>query len=187
MSINWNLTAGDILTVQLNYEVFGKRHKLQMLLSVLGDDIIAPEKVAKLLGDAFIGKCFANCLSKNSRWVSITLVFRQGKVKLPYFVLGAGDLDMEKMLRLNRYNKDYPLSFMLYGIQKNIDQSALEKLIKALSTELLQITEQLSVCLVGFSNNAQITAENYVVDVSSKLVQLSQRQKETLSKNINKL
>lgn len=38
-----------------------------------------------------IGKCFANCLSKNSRRVSVTLVFRQGKVKLPYFVLGTGD------------------------------------------------------------------------------------------------
>lgn len=93
------------------------------------------------------------------------------------------------MLRvsLNRYNKDYPLSFMLYGVQKNIDQSALQKLIKDRSTDPIKITDQLSVSLVRFSNNAQITAENYVVDVSTKWVQLSKLQKETLAQNINKI
>lgn len=184
MSILWKLSPETTLTVILNYAVFKAPHKVQMYLKVFTEAEIAPEKLAEEMGNSLIETYFGNILSKNSKWLSITLLCQQGKITIPLNSVGTGDLDVENILRFSlfRYNRDYPVSFILYGIKKNLDPPALSNALMELATTQVSLTPEILFGLLGFAKTAQITDDFYVVN---KLIALPKQQTETLAKLVS--
>ena len=179
MTVQWKLNKGDSITVTLFYEVMGTKHKINLFLQNVLEAVMAPEEVAQLLGDRLTTQVFNKCLAEKSQWRSIRVIVREGKVSLPLTMAGAGELDTAHNLRfyLTRYNKDYPLSFSIYGISTQLDLDEIAEEVFTLATTDIAVTKNFTVRLSGFANTAQITVTNYVVNVSCKLGNLPENKK----------
>ena len=200
-SLMWTLVEGNILTVELNYLVFGRTHKVQFFFVVKTGGPL-PLKASPLTITAFFRYYFLSKIfipevcSQELIWESTKVSHLEGSLKLSEDAItntaletpegtsglaGAEPVDMENRLRVSfvRYNRNAPIFFYLYGIRENLET-------KKMASALLQMTQEdlhiegsdgpVGLRFAGLTNSSQVTENNFVVSISCKKQPLPKKQ-----------
>nr|AYC64642.1 hypothetical protein [Halimeda minima] len=190
----WTLVEGNILTVELNYLVFNRSHKVQFFFVVKTG---GPLKASPLTITAFfrnLSKIFIpEVCSQELIWESTKLTHLEGSLKLsedaqtntelekpePLAEAASLEVDMENRLRVSfvRYNQNAPIFFYLY--RENLET-------KKLASALLQMTQEdlniegsdgpVGLRFAGLTNSSQVTENQFVVSISCKKQPIPKKQ-----------
>ena len=199
-SLMWTLVDGNILTVELNYLVFNRTHKVQFFFVVKTEGIkkASPLTVTTFFRNYFLAQIFRDVCSQELIWESTKVTHLEGSLKLPEDAQTANTeletsgepIDMENRLRVSfvRYNRNTPIFFYLYGIGENLEISKMASaLLKMTQEDLNMEGEGVGFRFAGLTSPNQVTENNFVVSISCKKQPIPKKQaynKEEYEKNI---
>lgn len=191
----WTLVEGNILTVELNYLVFNRTHKVQFYFVVKkGAPLKAsPLTVTTFFRNFFLSKIFLDVCSQELIWESTKVSHLEGSLKLsedaqtntelekPEPLAEAASIDMENRLRVSfvRYNRNAPIFFYLYGIRENLETKKMASALLKLTQEDLNIEGSdgsVGLRFAGLTNSSQVTENNFVISVSCKKQPIPKKQ-----------
>ena len=194
----WTLVEGNILTVELNYLVFNRPHKVQFYFVVkTGAPLKAsPLTVTAFFRNFFLSKIFLDVCSQEWSWESTKVSHLEGSLKLSEDAItntaleapeetsglvGAEPVDMENRLRVSfvRYNRNAPIFFYLYGIRENLETTKLASALLKMTQEDLNIEGSdgpVGLRFAGLTNSSQVTETNFVVSISCKKQPIPKKQ-----------
>lgn len=193
-SFYWNFTEGNVITVEIDYLVFERKHRLAFNFLIVVGGEIRPLVLTRYFRDFFIQDIFSGIASKELKWLFTRVTHLEGSLKIAEnsFVSEQKDTpifleapvieepcDMEQRLRvsLSRYNKSAPLYFYIYGI-RGVSESEKQKLaqdILEMGQEIQEI-ENISLKFSGFTAQGQVTDTQFVVSVTCKTESLPTNQ-----------
>ena len=193
-SFSWTFTEGNVITVEIDYLVFERKHRLSFNFLIVVGGEIRPLVLTTYFRDFFIQDIFSGVASKELQWLFTRVTHLEGSLKItensfvsvqtetPIFLEAPvieEPCDIQQRLRvsLSRYNKSAPLYFYMYGIRA-VSESEKQKLaqdILEMGQEIQEI-ENISVKFSGFTAQGQVTDTQFVVSVTCKTEPLPKNQ-----------
>ena len=191
MSIVWTLNNGNVVTVEFNYRVLNKNHKIQFYFIVTTDGIISPLGITSFFRQLFLNNVFLDVLSEEFVWVSTKVTHLEGALKLNEEAFTTASLEeipvetepIDEFHRLRvsltRYNKSTPIFFYLYGIRNEPDTKKMASTLLKLCQNDIEIFENdasLGVRFAGLTGSDQVTQNQFVVSILCKKELLTGKQ-----------
>ena len=203
-SLMWTLVDGNILTVELNYLVFNRTHKVQFFFVVKTEGIkkASPLTITAFFRNFFLSKIFIpEVCSQELIWEFTKVSHLEGSLKLsedaqtnletelekpeplpfPLSEAASPKVDMENRLRVSfvRYNQNAPIYFYLYGIGENLDISKMASALLKMSQEDLNLNIEggsVGLRFAGLTSPNQVTENQFVISVSCKKQPIQKKQ-----------
>ena len=188
MNFKWELSVGNVLTVELRYRVLGKMHRLMFYFSVTTGGTIRPLDLTSFFRRLFFNTVFLDVFSCEFQWIQTKCSHLEGSLKLSEeavtstqleeLLVATESLDTVHRLRvsLTRYNQNTPIYFFLYGIRENPDTTKMGTALLEICQEDLHIQDEVYVRFSRVKTEGQVSETQFVVGVICKKEPLPAKQ-----------